>query len=26
LQSYNIDASIEIWNFVSKFDQFGLIN
>ena len=26
LRSYNIDASIEIWNFVSKFDQFGLIN
>ena len=26
LQSYNVDASIEIWNFVSKFDQYGLIN
>ena len=26
IQSYNIDASGEIWNFVSKFDIYGLIN
>ena len=26
LQSYNINASSEIWNFVSKFDIYGLIN
>ena len=26
LQSYNVDASSEIWNFVSKFDQYGSIN
>ena len=26
LQSYNINASAEIWNFVSKFDMYGLIN
>ena len=26
LQSYNINASAEIWNFVSKFDVYGLIN
>ena len=26
LQSYNVDASVEIWNFVSKFDQYGSIN
>ena len=25
-QSYNVNASTEIWNFVSKFDQYGLIN
>ena len=25
-QSYNINASAEIWNFVSKFDMYGLIN
>ncbi len=26
LQSYNVNASAEIWNFVSKFDINGLIN
>ena len=26
LQSYNVNASAEIWNFVSKFDIYGLIN
>ena len=26
IQSYNIDASGEIWSFVSKFDIYGLIN
>ena len=26
LQSYNINTSAEIWNFVSKFDVYGLIN
>ena len=26
MQSYNINASSEIWNFVSKFDMYGLIN
>ena len=26
LQSYNINASSEIWNFVSKYDIYGLIN
>ena len=26
IQSYNVNASSEIWNFVSKFDLHGLIN
>jgi len=26
IQSYNIDASQEIWDFVSKYDLYGLIN
>ena len=26
IQSYNIDASREIWNFVSQYDLYGLIN
>jgi len=26
IQSYNIDASSEIWDFVSKYDLYGLIN
>jgi poly(3-hydroxybutyrate) depolymerase len=26
IQNYNIDASQEVWDFVSKYNLYGLIN